>query len=174
MITGKHLLLQTIAATQQRKHWPSWHRKNLRPSHCSKWCLFILYSTIEQSTQQSCKQNILIFSMLGFKDLNKCTTSVICFFLEECLQELKNTPCFFNLYWGTFVKETFKKKSFIEYWPKYHLKNNSGNKMALSIVSPKVDLYSIKNYGKSNLPSLVAALKKHGTLLNQQWKSGWW
>lgn len=104
MITGKHLLLQTIAATQQRKHWPSWHRKNLRPSHCSKWCLFILYSTIEQSTQQSCKQNILIFLMLGFKDLNKCTTSVICFFLEECLQELKNTPCFFNLYWGTFVK----------------------------------------------------------------------
>lgn len=38
------------------------------------------------------------------------------------------------------------------------MKNNSGNKMTLSIVSPKVDLYWIKNYGKLNLLSLVPAL----------------
>ena len=43
--------------------------------------------------------------------------------------------------------------------------------MALSIVGPNVELYWIKNYGKFNSLSLVAALK-HGTLLNQQCKNG--
>ena len=113
MITGPRLLLQTIAATQQRKHWPSYHRKNLRPSRCSKWCLFTLYSTIEQSTQQSCKQNILIFSMLGFKDLNKCTTSVICFSWKNYCKDWKKHLVFLifmeghNILWCRQEKEFY-------------------------------------------------------------------